>query len=215
MALEQDPSAPESRQVRFHPPESGTSGEARIPFDIGGLAAGELRELANRGGSRWIVSSMDAELQGITIGREEALALGPLRQLVEEAADRGAGPDRALAGAEERRRLGREAPPASPVRFRPPACGRGMGYAEVGVEIGGRLVGHLREVPADPRDGSQWIMYSRQPELDRIGTGEPSGLGKACREVEAAVRSHPHFRTSAADRARAAATEARAPERCR
>lgn len=98
------------------------------------------------------------------------------------------GGDESLALEEERRRAARGVPPASPARFRPPGCQGGMGYAEIGVEVDGRLVGHLREVPAERRaGGSRWIMYSRDPELDRIGTGEPAGLGKACLGVAAAA----------------------------
>ena len=190
-------SAGEARRVRFHPPQPSASPDARarIPFDVGGLPAGELREIPNTGGSGWIVSSLDADLQGVTIGREEAFGLGRICREVERAAAAGAGGDGWLAREEERRRLAQEAPPASPVRFRPPGE-QSMGYAGIGVEVDGRLVGHLRELPADQRaDGTQWVMYSRHPELDRIGTGPPFGLGKACREV-ADVAEHCRDRLS-------------------
>ena len=192
MSLQPRQSGAEARRVRFHPPVTDASGEARIPFDVGGLPAGQLREFANRGGSRWTVSSIDADLSGISIPRvygvhPEALTLGRACRLVEEAAAAGAGGDESLAGVEGGRRNGQEASAASAVRFRSPGYGGGLGYAEIGVEVDGRLVGHLREVPADPRDGSQWIMYSRHPELDLVGTGEPGGLGKACRDVAAAA----------------------------
>lgn len=180
----------EARRVRFHPPETDASGEARarIPFDIGGRPAGELKEFPNRGGSRWTVSSVDADLSGVAVGRQEALDLGRACRLVEQAAGDGAGGDESLALEEGRRRLEREVPAASPVRFSPPAYWRGpLGYAEIAVEVDGRLVGHLREAPAGPRDGSQWIMHSRHPELDRIGSFEPGGLGEACRQVAAAA----------------------------
>lgn len=196
MSPQPEQSGAEARRVRFHPPETDASGEARIPFDVGGLPAGQLKEFPNRGGSRWTVSSIDAGLSGITVGREEALDLGRACRLVERAAADGAGGGESLAEVEGRRRLAREVPAASPVRFRPPGYGGGLGYAEIGVEVDGRLVGHLREAPVDPRDGSQWIMYSRHPELDRIGTGEPCWLGKACREV-AAVAEHCRDRLSA------------------
>ena len=209
MSLQRDPSGPEARRVRFHPPEPDDSrrGEARIPFDVGGLPAGELKEFPNRGGSRWTVSSVDADLQGVAIGRGgsfEALDLGRTCRLVEEAAVGGAGGGWPLAEMERRRRSERPAPPESPVRFRPPRCMGGMGYAEIGVELDGRLVGHLREGPAARRgDGSQWIMYSRHRELDRIGTAEPLGLGEACLEVaDAAERC----------RARLSADPERGPE---
>ena len=196
MSLQRDPGDAEARRVRFHPPQPGASADARarIRFDVGGLPAGELREIPNRGGSGWIVSSLDADLQGVTIGREEGFGLGRICREVERAAAAGAGGNAWLAR-EEERRLAQEAPPASPVRFRPPG-GRSMGYAEIGVEFDGRLVGHLRELPADSRaDGTQWIMYSRYPDLDRIGAGPPFGLGKACREV-ADVAEHCRDRLS-------------------
>lgn len=191
MSPQQGQADPEARRVRFHPPETGASGEARarIPFDVGGLAAGELREHPSAYGSRWIVSSMDADLQGVTIGREEGFGLGRACREVERAAAAGAGGDEWLGREEARRRADREAPPDSPARFRPPGFASG-GWAEIGVEVDGRLVGHLREMPAhDLRDGSQWVMYSRHPELDEIGrwTAGPRGLGQACRDVAAAA----------------------------
>ena len=219
MPRQQDPSIPADRRVRFHPPETPATGEARarIRFDVGGRPAGELREHPNTGGSRWIVSSMDADLQGVTIGREEGFGLGRTCREVERAAATGAGGDAALGREEARRRKAQEAPPASPVRFRAPEDGP-HGWSKIGVEVEGCLVGHLREIPADRRDGSQWIMYSRQQRLDRIGSGEPCGLGKACRLVEQAVPAHERrdsARTSAAARARAAAAECASPERGR
>ena len=196
MSLQPGQSGAEARRARFHPPETDASGEARIPFDIGGLPAGQLKEFANRGGSRWTVSSIDADLSGVTVGLQGERSLGRIRRLVEEAAAGGAGGDGPLAREEARRRQELAAPSVSPVTFRPPRCGGGMGYAEIGVEVDGRLVGHLREVPGDLHDGTQWIMYSRHPELDLVGTGEPGGLGKACREV-AAVAEHHRDRLSA------------------
>ena len=165
--------------MRFHPPETDASGEAqaRIPFDVGGLPAGDLKEHPNTGGSRWIVSSMDADLQGVTIGREEGFGLGRICREVERAAELGAGGDDSLGREEARRRAAREAPPDSPVRIRAPVTMSG-GWAEIGVEVDGRLVGHLREIPAhDRRDGSQWVMYSRHSELDELGRWGPRGAG--------------------------------------
>ena len=191
MFLQQGQADPEARRVRFHPPETGASGEAqaRIPFDVGGQPAGHLKEFPNTGGSRWIVSSTEPDLQGITIQREEGFGLARICREVERVAASG-DLDLRLAGlGEVRRRDAQDAPPASPVRFRAPAEMSG-GWAEVGVEVDGRLVGHLREMPAHWRDGSQWIMYSRHPELDRIGTGVPCGLGRACRDVAAAAELH-------------------------
>ena len=222
MPRQQDPSIPPERRVRFHPPETPASGEARarIRFDVGGRPAGELRENPNTGGSRWIVSSIDADLSAVTVGREEAFGLGRTCREVESAAAEGAGGDPSLAREEARRRAAQEAPPPSPVRFRAPEDDR-HGWSKIGVEVEGRPAGHLRETPADWRDGSQWIMYSRQQGLDRIGSGKPCGLGEACRLVERAALAQvpPERRASAresmAARARAATAERASPERGR
>ena len=81
------------------------------PSTSAGCPAGELRETPNTGGSGWIVSSLDADLQGVTIGRQEAFGLGRICRAVERAAAAGAGGDGPLAREEELRRLAQEAPP--------------------------------------------------------------------------------------------------------
>lgn len=218
MAPQQDQSIPAARRVRFHQPRTNPAGPPRasIRFDVGGKPAGQLKEFPTTGGSRWAVSSIDVELSAIAVGRDEALPLGRICRLVEQAAA-GAGGDEPLAREEERRRQAEEPAPASPVRFRPPVAGS-AGWADIGVEVDGRLVGHLREAPAERQSaGSEWFATSRVNAIDRIGRAAPLALGEACRQVEAAAelaRDKPPA-ASMAERARAATARSPDPGRCR
>lgn len=216
-------------KVRFGAPQLDPAGGAEIPVEIDGRYCGALHEVRSPGGSGWVARSPRGELDGACrpappewpVPDPKPLALGEACRSVER-----------LAAAERERwesDPGWHLQPPSPhpkppqpdrwVRFHPPTVDS-AGRAEVCAYVDDRLAAVLRE--QDAGGGSRWVAaWSRiQPgrpgiaEFNGIGKSGPLSLGEACREVVAAVRSHPS-RTSMADRARAATAEARDPERCR
>ena len=217
-------------RVRYGDPRVDSAGRAEIPVEIDGRYCGKLREVDGPDGPGWRAFSPRGELDGAhpppppewPVPDPPPLSLAEACQGVER-----------LAAAERERWISDPGwhlrppaphPPAPPdpdrsVRFAPPVV-NSDGRATVAVEIRGRLSATLRETPPGP--GGGWsVSWSQLPpgqlriaELDQIGKSKPLSLGEACQAVEAAARSR-HSRTSAADRARAAATEARPSERCR